>query len=329
MLTLHLLGGAALHAQRWEGGATAGSSSDEQMLVSGGSSGGPISRAMTVYLCCFAWFCIEYLYFENVHTFTYDLFAERLGFKLVWGCLCFYPHFYCIGIWALLDLTDPADDLSQTSALAIALLFFVGWCFTRGANLQKFWHKCVHSSTPAAGARLKQPSGVSETLQEYVSTHPAGLLVDFASSSFGLHGLGDTVPGSSGRLLCSGWWGLSRHVNYFGEIVQAVALALPGYLTTGSVVPWLYPFYYVALFVPRQVEDDEACEIKCAVRHSWAQTECFCWRLCLLFVGFRQQPPVVLFCAAFLTARWITFITTAAHAQIREGVATVLCACAI
>ena len=36
---------------------------------------------------------------------------------------------------------------------------------------------------------------------------------------------GETVPGSGGRLLCSGWWGLSRHVNYCGEIVQAVALA--------------------------------------------------------------------------------------------------------
>ena len=74
--------------------------------------------------------------------------------------------------------------------------------------------------------------------------------------------MGDAVPGSNGRLLCSGWWGLSRHINYFGEIMQGVALALPGYVTTGSLVPWLYPLYYVALFVPRQIEDDEACELK-------------------------------------------------------------------
>ena len=277
-----------------------------------------------VYLCCFAWFCIEYLYFEDVHTFTYDLFAERLGFKLVWGCLCFYPHFYCIGVWSLLDLTDPANDLSRTSALAIALLFVIGWGFTRGANLQKFWHKCVQSSIPAAGARLKQPIGVSETLQEYVSTHPAGLLVGFASSSFGWHGLGDTVPGSKGRLLCSGWWGLSRHINYFGEIVQAVALALPGYLTTGSLVPWLYPLYYVALFVPRQIEDDEACEIKCAVRHSWTRTERLRWQSACLRCCSASLWCLV--CAAFLTARWVAFTTTAAHAQIRERMAAILCA---
>ena len=139
MLTLHLLGGAALHAQRWEGGSVAGSSDEPEMLTDQNS--GPLSRAMVVYMCCFAWFCMEYLYFEDVHTFTYDLFAERLGFKLVWGCLCFYPHFYCIGVWSMLDLRDPADDLSQTTAIAIVVLFFVGWAFTRGANLQ------VQSST--------------------------------------------------------------------------------------------------------------------------------------------------------------------------------------
>ena len=31
------------------------------------------------------------------------------------------------------------------------------------------------------------------------------------------------------KILCSGFWGLARHINYFGEIVQAIALALPGW----------------------------------------------------------------------------------------------------
>jgi hypothetical protein len=35
---------------------------------------------------------------------------------------------------------------------------------------------------------------------------------------------------------------------------QALALALPGYLTTGSYIPLLYPLYYVALLFPRQLE---------------------------------------------------------------------------
>ena len=29
----------------------------------------------------------EYLNFEQVHLYTYDIMAERVGFKLGWGCL--------------------------------------------------------------------------------------------------------------------------------------------------------------------------------------------------------------------------------------------------
>ena len=74
------------------------------------------------------------------------------------------------------------------------------------------------------------------------------------------------VPGT--RLLCGGFWGLSRHVNYLGEVLQAVALALPGSLVASEesvyyrVLPWLYPLYYVALFIPRQMDDDDQIEAK-------------------------------------------------------------------
>jgi protein-S-isoprenylcysteine O-methyltransferase Ste14 len=71
-----------------------------------------------------------------------------------------------------------------------------------------------------------------------------------------------TVPGSNGRLLCNGWWALSRHVNYCGEIVQALALALPGYLATRSLLPFLYPVYYLALFIPRELDDEKICAEK-------------------------------------------------------------------
>ena len=50
--------------------------------------------------------------------------------------------------------------------------------------------------------------------------------------------------------------------------MQAIALALPGSLVALSslegtphylyyvLLPWLYPLYYVALFLPRQMDDD-------------------------------------------------------------------------
>ncbi len=102
--------------------------------------GGESSRAMLVYCACFAWFLVEYLIGEEVHLYTYDLFAERLGFKLAWGCLVFYPYFYGIGAFPLVHVARE-HDMSAASACATVALFLVGWVATRGANLQKFFYR--------------------------------------------------------------------------------------------------------------------------------------------------------------------------------------------
>ena len=60
-----------------------------------------------LYCALFLWFVAEYLVFERVHLYTYDIFAERLGFKLGWGCFAFYPYFYLIGLWAIAHRPDP------------------------------------------------------------------------------------------------------------------------------------------------------------------------------------------------------------------------------
>ena len=59
---------------------------------------------------------------------------------------------------------------------------------------------------------------------------------------------------------------MARHVNYFGEILQGLALALPGCLMGapaadyGTLVirllPFLYPIYYTLLFIYQQFDDD-------------------------------------------------------------------------
>lgn len=159
---------------------------------------------------------------QHVHLYTYDLFAERVGFKLIWGCLCFYPFFYEIGVWTLLEADSP--DISPLHAGLSVLCFFAGWICSRGANNQKYRFKTSPSSS-------------------FLGIPPR------------------TVPGT--RLLCSGWWSLSRHINYLGEILMAVGLALPGgWPASPSLLPWLYPLYYVALLFPREREDSRVCELK-------------------------------------------------------------------
>lgn len=178
--------------------------------------------ALATYVGLFSFFLCEYLFFEEVHLYTYDFVAERVGFKLGWGCLTFYPYFYGVGAWSQAGQPDPGRP--GWWPLLAAAVFFSGWSLSRGANLQKF--------------RFKTAPG-----RPFLGIVPEAL-----------------VDGDR-RVLVNGFWGLSRHVNYLGELGMALGLVL----ALGrplDPIPWLYPLYYVALLVPRERDDDRRCAEK-------------------------------------------------------------------
>jgi len=71
----------------------------------------------------------------------------------------------------------------------------------------------------------------------------------------------EVVTDGERTLLVNGFWGLSRHINYLGEILMATGIALAlGY--PEMIWPWLYPLYYVALLFPRERDDDRRCAAK-------------------------------------------------------------------
>eukprot|EP00041_Stephanoeca_diplocostata_P032589 m.1049613 g.1049613 ORF g.1049613 m.1049613 type:complete len:350 (+) comp24174_c1_seq14:227-1276(+) len=123
-------------------------------------NGGHYSVAAVVGGVMWTWFVFEYIYHEHVHLYTYDIFAERLGFKLIWGCLAWYPFFYSIGLRCLVvPLGETFTDITTTQGCCIVALFLFGWTLTRGANMQKYTacrqlhkqsarapllHTCVH-----------------------------------------------------------------------------------------------------------------------------------------------------------------------------------------
>lgn len=181
------------------------------------------SPGIALYVALFTFFLTEYLFFERVHLYTYDFFAERVGFKLGWGCLLFYPYFYGIGLWSVADLPNPHAPAAMLAAAA--LLFFLGWSLARGANMQKYLFK-------------RDPTA------KFLGLIAPEVLTD-----------------GENKLLANGFWGAARHVNYLGEFLMAIGLTLAlGY--PDHLAPWLYPLYYVALLVPRQIDDDRRCALK-------------------------------------------------------------------
>ena len=183
-----------------------------------------VQASMGIFVCAglLTFFLIDYLTFEEVHLYTYDLFAERVGFKLGWGCIAFYPYFYSIPLWSTVDL--PGANTPCYLLIIYAVIFFLGWGLSRGANLQKYFFK-------------KDPN------RSYLGITP------------------ETISDGNRILLVNGFWGLSRHINYLGEIIMATGIVL----CVGHPLllwPWLYPLYYVALLFPRQADDDKRCALK-------------------------------------------------------------------
>ena len=184
--------------------------------------GAEASLGVFVSALLLTYFILDYLTFEKVHLYTYDIFAERVGFKLGWGCLTFYPYFYAIGLWTVAELPDPGRP-DWWPYLCVAV-FFAGWSLARGANMQKFYFKT-------------RPD------ESFLGITP------------------EVVTDGERTLLVNGFWGLSRHINYLGEILMATGIALAlGYPEV--IWPWLYPLYYVALLFPRERDDDRRCAAK-------------------------------------------------------------------
>ncbi len=183
---------------------------------------GEISSGVILCGALLSYFIWDYLTFEKVHLYTYDFFAERVGFKLGWGCLTFYPYFYLVGLWATVDLPDP--HLPTWMLFCFGFIFLLGWSLARGANMQKYFFKI-------------------NPQQSYLGIKP------------------EVITDGNKTLLVNGFWGVSRHVNYLGEILMATGIALSvGH--SGVFWVWLYPLYYVALLLPRQIADDKRCAAK-------------------------------------------------------------------
>ena len=175
-------------------------------------------------------FVTDYLSNEHVHLYTYDLFAERLGFKLVWGCLKVYPFLYPIGQYPMVT-SDIQHDLSLGVTCTFAMLYILGSILTRGANYQKYVFKVNPTQTHICFGLVPQKTIEPKT-------------------------------GRRSRLLVSGWWALARHINYLGEILQAVALGVPAFWVTGSIFTLIYPIFITSILLQRQYEDDRMCRLK-------------------------------------------------------------------
>ena len=181
---------------------------------------GGVTASMLLVVSFQALYVLDALVSEAAILTTMDITTDGFGYMLVFGDLCWVPFTYCT---QARYLVDHPTHLTLPAILLVAALKLLGLYIFRSSNSQKNEFRSSPSSAFTRSARYLQ-----------------------------------TASGS--RLLLSGWWGRSRHANYFGDLLMALSWSLP--CAAHSPIPYFYPLYFAVLLVHRQRRDDDKCSRK-------------------------------------------------------------------
>ena len=182
---------------------------------------GHVSNAMLLVIAFQLLYVADYFVMEEAILTTWDIRHEPLGFMLCWGSLVWVPFMFSL---QALYLVDHPADLPLAGVVGLVALNLTGYVIFRGANLQKHRFR-KHPQAPVWG---KPPSYIQ------------------------------TARGT--KLLVSGFWGMSRHSNYLGDLMMGLAWCM----TTGfsRLLPYFYIIYFVILLVHRERRDNDHCARK-------------------------------------------------------------------
>ncbi|RPA74245.1 Delta(14)-sterol reductase [Ascobolus immersus RN42] len=166
------------------------------------------------------WYVVDALWNESKVLTTMDITTDGLGVMLLFGNAVWVPFMYCLQARYLASFPVHLGLLGIAGVLAVQ---FTGYAIFRGANNQK-------------NAFRTNPADPAVSHLKFMTTK------------------------SGSKLLISGWWGVARHVNYFGDWIMAWSYCL----TTGFNTPltYFYVIYFGILLLHRDRRDEAKCREK-------------------------------------------------------------------
>lgn len=215
---------------------------------------GYISDSIIFITAVQAYYVLEGQYAETGLLGMMDITTDGLGFMLSFGDIVWVPFLYST---QCRYLSVYPVHLGLGGVAAVGTVFAIGLYIFRSANSQKN----VFRTTP---------------------NHPSVAGLSYIQTKRGT------------RLLTSGWWGVSRHINYFGDWLQASPFSLPtavaGYLILpagsqmadasvvkmpdgrevlqgaargwGMLYTYFYAIWFATMLIHREMRDDAACAEK-------------------------------------------------------------------
>eukprot|EP01133_Synstelium_polycarpum_P010772 gene10772-12550_t len=189
---------------------------------------GYVTNSMVLLNILHAAYVLDFFVNEDWYLRTIDIAHDHFGFYLSWGDTVWLPYMYTLQSHYL--FRNPVD-LTWPVFAAVLALGTGGYLIFRAVNHQKD----VFRSAPNGDCIIW------------------GKKATFVSAKY------VTSDGTEhiGRLLTSGFWGLSRHFNYVGDLMLSFAMCL----TCGfeHLLPYFYIIYMTMLLVHRIYRDDERC----------------------------------------------------------------------
>jgi len=173
---------------------------------------------------------------EQHVTATIDIYYEKFGWMLCWLDVVTVPFVFPLQAYYLYKIGPFEHSLWFT--ILVASTHFLGYYIFDTANSQKDFFR--------AGDTKYKPSGFPN-LDSW-----GGRLTEpkFMNTKRGR------------KLLLDGWWVVSRHMNYTGDLMMAWSWAFTCGFPPSSIFPFIYTAYLTPLLFHRERRDHRNCKEK-------------------------------------------------------------------
>ena len=191
---------------------------------------GQLTSGIVVCAALHVLYLAKFFYWESGYFASIDIIHDRCGYYIIWGVLVWVPVVYCCPGFS--NVERPTQ-WSNATAAAVFIAGVVSLIVNYVADYQRQLTRATNGDCLIWG---KKPVCIEA---EYTTT------------------CGTT---RKSLLLCSGFWGTSRHFNYIPELCLAMCWSLPA--ITLRALPAIYWLFLFFLLVDRAERDDVKCREK-------------------------------------------------------------------
>ncbi|KAL5344998.1 hypothetical protein ACLOAV_009951 [Pseudogymnoascus australis] len=191
---------------------------------------GYLTNSMVIITILHAIYVVDFFVNEDWYLRTIDICHDHFGFYLGWGSVVWLPTMYTIQAQYL--VYNPVS-LSPFVAAGILATGLGGYSIFRSSNHEKDIVRRTNGKCLIWG----KPAGV--------------LKCTFRTADGKQH---------QSLLLFTGWWGVSRHANYLGDLILSYSMCAT--CGANNLLPWFYAIYMTVLLLHRCKRAEQRCAVK-------------------------------------------------------------------